>query len=805
MTLERAASMGGVFWLGGLLAIGRLETPTPHIWASGETKDLAQLRAVLKELTERDYVLRLPDSTFSGDEEYVFKHNLEREQLLKLVPGAQQRKNNEAIAEWLAFRENVRTHEEYLGMLARHQEQANLRSKAAASYLEAADLARAHYANAKAAEYYEKGLSLVRDGAEVGTEVYLSALHHYGDVLQVLGKNGDALLAFREMLARAYRLDLRSKGGAAHSRIGRLYRETGRLADATAHLEAALKLFEEAGDERGIASATDDIGKLHWLRGDYPRALEFTQKGLIMRRLIGDRRSIALSLNNLGLVYQDSGQFKQALEAFEQALLIRREIGDLGGVSATLNNLGTVAQDQREDRRALELFDEAYEVAKETGDRNRIALVLTNLGETHNRLGDAPKAIQFLKEAEQLADELGDKLGLAEAVRGLGKAYLARREYTKARECTARAVQLFTEVQSKVQLGVALRSLGEVVSAGSARGGEELKAARGHLLRSIAIFEEIGNEVELARSCRSYAETLKHAVDLSQDAPLAREAASFAKRADEIFAKLRSSSSQGPRAGPRSSRVDGASAPRAAHASGALARRNGAFQSKTSRHGARRSIRGGRHSVATCSSGYVDAPSPSSSLVTRTREGSVERRPTARRTSPRVSTVTPTVPGASSKKRALVPPNAATPGGELLDERDELRSRRRDRPSRVGVGRRAGRDEGEEHGADRARAGGGRRREAEGASQGNDDRQCVTRLLVEVLAERDPREVRHGDDEERAHADRLWRHAREAEPSERGREEHRSRSRADRAGPSCRARRRRRRARATRLAARRAR
>jgi tetratricopeptide (TPR) repeat protein len=543
IVLEGAASMGSVFWLGGLLAIRRLEVATPEVWASGETRDLRELRAILVELTDRDYVLRLPDSTFAGDEEYVFKHNLEREQLLKLVPGAQQRRCHEALAEWLVFRDNVRTHEENLGMLARHQEQANLRSRAASSYLEAADVARAHYANAKAAEYYDKGLTLVRDGAEVATEAYLSALHHHGDVLQVLGRSADALIAFREMLTRAFRLDLRGKGGAAHSRIGRLHREQGDLADATLHLEAALKLFEEAGDQRGIASAVDDIGKLHWLRGDYPRALEFTQKGLVMRRVIGDRRSIALSLNNLGLVYQDSGQFRLALDAFEQALRIRREIGDLVGVSISLNNLGTVSQDQRDDKRALALFEEAYEVAKETGDRNRIALVLTNLGETHNRLGDAQKAIQYLKEAEQLADELGDKMGLAEAVRGLGKAYLSRLEYTKARECTARAVQLFTEIQSKVQLGVALRSLGEVVAAGSARGGEELRAARGHLLRSVAIFEEIGNEVELARSCRSYAETLKHAVDLAEDPELAREAESFARRADEISRKLKDSSS----------------------------------------------------------------------------------------------------------------------------------------------------------------------------------------------------------------------------------------------------------------------
>jgi tetratricopeptide (TPR) repeat protein len=539
--LEHAASMGSVFWLGGLLAIRRLEIATPAIWASGETPDLVELRAALRELTERDYVLSLPDSTFASDEEFVFKHNLEREALLKLVPAAVQRRNHQALAEWLAFKDNVRTHEEYLGMLARHQELANERSKAAATYLEAADVARAHYANAKAAELYAKGLALVAAGAEVGTEAYLAALHHHGDVLQVLGKNDDALAAFRDMLTRAFRLDLRAKGGAAHSRIGRLYRETGDLEEATRHLDAALRLFEEAGDQRGIASTVDDIGKLHWLRGDYPRALEATQKGLVMRRSLGDRRSIALSLNNLGLVYQDSGQFRLALDAFEQALKIRREIGDLVGVSISLNNLGTVAQDQRDDRRALALFQEAYDVAKETGDRNRIALVLTNLGETWNRLGDAQKAIQHLKEAEQLADELGDKLGLAEAVRGLGKAYLARREYTKARECTRRAVDLFTEVRSKVQLGVALRSLGEVTAAGAA-GGEELKQARAHLLRSVAIFEEIGNEVELARSCRAYGDALKNAVDTASDPALAREAASFAKRADEIFARLKSSS-----------------------------------------------------------------------------------------------------------------------------------------------------------------------------------------------------------------------------------------------------------------------
>ena len=107
-------------------------------------------------------------------------------------------------------------------------------------------------------------------------------------------------------------------------------------------------------------------------------------------------------------------------------------------------------------------------------------------------------------------------------MRGLGKAYLAQREYTKARECTARAVEIFREIQSKVQLGVALRSLGEVMAAGSAGGEGLADRARATSCSRSAIFEEIGNDVELARSCRAYATLLEGTMDFASDLSDAR-------------------------------------------------------------------------------------------------------------------------------------------------------------------------------------------------------------------------------------------------------------------------------------------
>src|SRR4029078_9886543 len=97
-----------------------------------------------------------------------------------------------------------------------------------------------------------------------------------------------------------------------------------------------------------------------------------------------------------------------------------------------------------------------------------------------------------------LCDELGDRLKLAETLRALGKAYLMQSDLDKARECIGRAVDLFASVRSKVHLAAALRTLGENKAAGGG-GSAHTTSAREDFDRAVAIFEQSGNDVELAR------------------------------------------------------------------------------------------------------------------------------------------------------------------------------------------------------------------------------------------------------------------------------------------------------------------
>lgn len=529
--LEHAAAIGSVFWLGGLIALGRIDREAPELWTEDVSQDVGRVERALEELVMRDYVLKLADSTFSDETEYVFKHNLERESIARLTPTVMAQRYHQTIADWLAQKEGVRSQEEYAAMLARHLQAAGSITRAAFTYVESGNIAREHFAAKRADEYYKKGLELLGDN---DARRRIDALHNYGDVLLLLGKTDDALAAFREMLGISYRLGLRSKGGAAHNRLGRLFRDTGSLALAQKHLETALNLFAAAGDARGVASCTDDIGKLLWMRGEYQAALEEMRKALEMRKTNGDGRSIALSLNNIGLVWRDHGQIAEAREALEAALTIRRELSDPLGIVESLNDLGQLALDQADPRQALMLFREAHDLATDIGERNRIAVVLTNMGAAHLRLGDTERAITVLTQAEDLSDELGDKLHLAESKRGLAKAYLARGELKLAREAIKRSVDLFGQVRSKSHLAIALRTLGEVTGAGAWGDGHEVKAVD-YFLRSIAICKEIGNELEVAKSYRAFSSYVEGSQHYRHNLDILREAKKLSGMALEIF------------------------------------------------------------------------------------------------------------------------------------------------------------------------------------------------------------------------------------------------------------------------------
>ncbi len=564
--LERGAIFGNVFWVNAIVAMTRLDreprpsvraaarsdatlergaaerpgapsrsahalsnekgkpppVPPPEGWVDDGLR--AEVLRRVERLVERDYLLMLPpeDSSIAGETEVVFKHNLERDLVWRMIDADKRRRWHRLAAQWLEVKLAERS-EEQLEFLAQLYERGDDPRRAAAAYLAAGDKARARFANAPAVDLYRRALALYQFD-DVAPR--LEALHNLGTVLALVGKTDEAAAQFGEMLRLAWLYDHPAKGGAAYGRIGRIHRQRGDYDRALQHFKLAHDLHSRARDERGVAGALDDAGIVYWLRGDYARAQEHATRALELRRRIGDKRSIALSLANIGRVLNDSGAFPAALERFREALELRREIGDRAGMVQSMCDLAQVLEADGKLDAALEHLAEALRVAREIGDRFGQAHVLGRQGEALLARGRTDKAVEALSQAAELATTLGDRLGQAAHARRLAEAHLVVGQRDRALAEARRALDLAEKLRSRPHVGGAQRVLAEVLSA------QHDPEASAWFERAIQTLAEVRNELELARCYRAFAAFRERGGDVS-------EAVRLRMRADEIFARVR--------------------------------------------------------------------------------------------------------------------------------------------------------------------------------------------------------------------------------------------------------------------------
>ncbi|HET9625713.1 MAG TPA: tetratricopeptide repeat protein [Kofleriaceae bacterium] len=530
--LEKAAVFGNVFWVSAVIAMTRLEADAPAEapgaleleWGEGEDVR-RRVSDLIASLADRDYVLPLEvdDSSIPGEAEVVFKHNLERELIVRSTEIGRRARYYLRAAQWLEAK-TVQRSDEQLEFLAVLYELGGEARRAAHCYLQGGDRARSRYAPDEARALYDKGLAML---GENDAPARLDALHNLGDVLEQSGRLEEAMQCFADMLQLAWRYDNLAKAGAAYSRLARGMRRLGKYDLAMEHLRRAHALFEQSRDDRGIASTLDDMGRVNWLRGAFSHALDFHRQALTIRRALGDRRSIALSLANIGRVHHDTGNFKAAIGQFREALDLRRDIGDLVGIVQSLCDLGGVHGEDGNHPLALELLGEAHRMALEIGDKLALAEVLSRTGEVLSALGRGEEAVRELSEAKGIAGALGDRVALATAHQRLAHVQLQLGQLEAADVEAHAAVAVSEAVGLRVHIGCGYRVKAEVAAAlGNVAHAED------DFRRAIDILAAVKHEVELARAYQGLAA-------VKERTGMTVEAMKLRTRAADIFNRLR--------------------------------------------------------------------------------------------------------------------------------------------------------------------------------------------------------------------------------------------------------------------------
>jgi DNA-binding SARP family transcriptional activator len=197
---------------------------------------------------------------------------------------------------------------------------------------------------------------------------------------------------------------------AAQAPIHRMLAKTGIMsgeyAEARAHLELAIELYEQVGNRVGQAHTHHNISYVFEQEGRHADALDHAERSLHLYRMADHRYGTAQALAAVGWYHALLGNHRQALPICHESLALRKELGDRVGQAIVLHSLGYVEQHLGDHRQAAGWYEAALDVFRESGYRALEADTLVGLGDTHDAAGDPRAAAVAWRQGLAILEEL---------------------------------------------------------------------------------------------------------------------------------------------------------------------------------------------------------------------------------------------------------------------------------------------------------------------------------------------------------------------------------------------------------------
>jgi len=449
LALQHASIIGFIFWDRALAAIDGTATEA------------------LAGVTERELVIPHGEASLDGVREYAFKHQVLHQVIYDTVLKRVRRDCHAKVAAWLGGLTGSRAND-FLGVAAKHFEDAGDNANASEFYTRAAEHARGRHAHEAVLEYVAKALALIGEDAKPESLLLRWRLLDVRErMLDLRGRRAeqqadiDALQQLADALdddRRRGEVALRRSGIALHTADFRAMETAARqamaLADDTGadavfklraqhHLATARNLLGDLAAGKALAQdglAAARAGGLREMEGlflstlcfvaaagdDLMATLEMNWQQLLIERELGDRRFEAGALIIVGSSWRNLGERPQARRHLKEGLRLTRAIGDRATEPYGLVNLSVLALWEGDDALALARARSALDIAVEIQDRRIEVGALCCLGNAEFALGRYAAAAAAFDSARAVALALSDQATACEAAAGLARVALAQ-------------------------------------------------------------------------------------------------------------------------------------------------------------------------------------------------------------------------------------------------------------------------------------------------------------------------------------------------------------------------------------------
>ncbi|MBS1505542.1 MAG: tetratricopeptide repeat-containing sensor histidine kinase [Bacteroidetes bacterium] len=251
-----------------------------------------------------------------------------------------------------------------------------------------------------------------------------------------------SILETEALLERCHQEENHFLAATAKNNLGLFFLIQGEFETSKKYSDEALRYFERAKDQKGIADAKYNIGSIFYRTNKYHQALLLLADCLKIYRDINDHYNQARTLKSMGTIYEYFSDYKKAIESYEKSIDACKVIGELGLESNALNPLSAIYFKQGKQDLAMETIERSIELKHKTGDIRGLAFALYGRGKLFIKLGLHEKAVPDLEETISILNNAGDKLGMCMAYNKLGVAFMELGKLAEAKKFFYKALEL---------------------------------------------------------------------------------------------------------------------------------------------------------------------------------------------------------------------------------------------------------------------------------------------------------------------------------------------------------------------------
>jgi serine/threonine-protein kinase len=231
---------------------------------------------------------------------------------------------------------------------------------------------------------------------------------------------------------------LQAVQGLVHQRIGRLFRDTGKPAEAMTAFERAIAIWQKLADaqpdvtqfQSDLGTSYDEFGRFLDVAGKPNESLNACESALAIRQKLADanpsvarfQRDMVLSYESIGRARMFAGKPAEALAAFEQAQETIQKLADANPnvsdfqselsethllVGWALKQTGKPAEARAAHERAITVMQKLADADPNVARwQNRLAIILCNIGELTREAGRTAEAVATYRRAVAIWTQL---------------------------------------------------------------------------------------------------------------------------------------------------------------------------------------------------------------------------------------------------------------------------------------------------------------------------------------------------------------------------------------------------------------